>query len=442
MRRIAPALVLLMSVLTLPVVAADSRPDSAHVRSYDAVIEPDLDTRTIKGHVTVRVIPQHRAKSVTFDCGDLVIDSVTDRSGRLPFYIENHRVSVTLRDAAGTHETLTLTFRYHGAPIRGVRFLPEQQQVFTVFSTSQWLVCLDSPNERATIRLTVVAPSSWTVVANGRETRRQPLPDGRTSHEFRDDRPVPSYTFGFAAGRFDVLAGHHKQVGLSYVTSGLSSDEVHRVFDDTPDMLTFFESTAGLPYPEPIYAQVLTGGAGLDGQEMSGFSTLTDAHARSMLANSHAVTLSAHEFAHQWWGNTVTCRDWTDFWLNEGFATFMAAAYVEHRFGRAEYDRLIADYRMSYERIRQSGHDKSLVFPDWRQPTADDRALVYRKGAYVLHLLRQELGDTAFWSGIRAYTRSFGGRSVDTGDFQRAMERSTGGSLADFFDKWVYLRTP
>lgn len=412
MRRLALAFVLLTCVLN-PVVGADARPEGAHVRSYDAVIEPDLNTRTITGHVTVRVMPQHHAESVTFDCGDLVIDSVADRAGRLLFHVENHHVSVTLREVVGEHDTLTLTFFYHGAPIRGVRFLPEQQQVFTVFSTSQWLVCLDAPSERATLRLTVVTPSSWTVIANGLETRRRPLPGGRMSHEFRDDRSVPSYTFGFAAGRFDTIVHRHRQVRLWYVTSGLSVDEVHRVFDDTPDMLTFFESTAGLPYPEPVYAQVLTAGPGLDGQEMSGFSTLTHAYGQTVLANAHDVTLAAHEFAHQWWGNTVTCRDWTDFWLNEGFATFMAAAYVEHRFGRAEYDQLIAGYRMSYERIRQSGHDKSLVFPDWRQPTADDRALVYRKGAYVLHLMRQELGDGTFWSGIRAVhvyiCRTFGG---------------------------------
>jgi aminopeptidase N len=92
-------------------------------------------------------------------------------------------------------------------------------------------------------------------------------------------------------------------------------------------------------------------------------------------------SLGAHEFAHQWWGNTVTCRDWNHFWLNEGIATFIAAAYLEHRFGRDVYLREIESYRTSYDHIRAAGKDKSLVFPDWLHPTREDRSLVYDKGA-------------------------------------------------------------
>src|SRR5260370_20948139 len=135
----------------------------------------------------------------------------------------------------------------------------------------------------------------------------------------------------------------------------------------------------------------------------------------------------------------VTCRDWQHFWLNEGMANFMTAAYIEHRFGRAEYLKEIERYRTSYERVRQAGKDKSLVFPDWLHPTADDRTLVYDKGAYVLHLLREELGERAFWAGIRSYTRAYFGKSVVTADFQAAMGQATGRDLRAFFSKWVYL---
>jgi aminopeptidase N len=151
-----------------------------------------------------------------------------------------------------------------------------------------------------------------------------------------------------------------------------------------------------------------------------------------------SITLAAHELAHQWWGNQVTCRDWTHFWLNEGFATFMAAAYNERRFGRAAYLREIDARRARYEQVRDAGHDRSLVFPNWDRPTADDRTLVYQKGAVVLHELRATLGDRRFWEGIRRYTRTNFGKSVTAADFQQAMERSSGEALSDFFAKWVY----
>lgn len=96
--------------------------------------------------------------------------------------------------------------------------------------------------------------------------------------------------------------------------------------------------------------------------------------------------------------------------------------------------------RDKYEALRQTGHDKSLVFANWHAPTAEDRSLVYDKGAYVTHLLRQHLGEQAFWDGLRAYTRQYWGKSVQTADFQHAMEQSSGRDLSDFFDRWVYLQ--
>jgi aminopeptidase N len=152
--------------------------------------------------------------------------------------------------------------------------------------------------------------------------------------------------------------------------------------------------------------------------------------------------LGAHELAHQWWGNMVTCRNWNHFWLNEGIATFMAAAYKEHRFGREEYLREIESNRVAYQKVHDLGKDRSLVFPDWLNPTAEDRTLVYDKGAYVLHLLRGELGERAFWAGIQLYTRKYFGKSVTTPDFQKMMEQASGKDLTHFFSKWIYLTAP
>jgi aminopeptidase N len=138
-------------------------------------------------------------------------------------------------------------------------------------------------------------------------------------------------------------------------------------------------------------------------------------------------------------GQHITCAAWTHMWLNEGVATFMAAAFMEQRFGRDEYLRAVENWQSRSAAVRDAGHDRSLVFPDWDHPTADDRTLVYQKGAYVLHLLREILGESLFWSGLRDYTRRYAGLTVTTSDFQQAMERSTHQDLAAFFRTWVYL---
>jgi len=157
-----------------------------------------------------------------------------------------------------------------------------------------------------------------------------------------------------------------------------------------------------------------------------------------VLSNEQDIWLGAHEFAHQWWENMVTCRDWNHFWVNEGVATFMAAAYIEHRFGRASYMKEIDSYRSNYEKVRAAGKDKSLVFPDWNRPTREDRTLVYDKGAYVMHMLREEMGEEAFWKGFRNFTRRNFGKSVVTEDFTNAMQEATRKPLKNFFDKWIY----
>ena len=157
-----------------------------------------------------------------------------------------------------------------------------------------------------------------------------------------------------------------------------------------------------------------------------------------VLEDSTETNLISHELAHQWWGNMITCKNWNHFWLNEGFATYMSAAYNEHRFGKIKYQQDIDAYFGVYDKIRTAGEDKPLVFKSWSNPTKNDRNLVYFKGAYVLHLLRKELGDEAFWKGVMFFTQRYYGKSVTTEDFQLAMEQSSGRDLKVFFETWIY----
>jgi aminopeptidase N len=94
--------------------------------------------------------------------------------------------------------------------------------------------------------------------------------------------------------------------------------------------------------------------------------------------------------------------------------------------------------RLKYEKIRDAGNDKTLIFPSWDAPTPDDRALVYDKGSYVVHLLREQLGEEKFWAGMRGYAQAHTQQSVSTVDFKRAMETASGQNLSVFFEKWIY----
>src|SRR5262249_5461601 len=190
------------------------------------------------------------------------------------------------------------------------------------------------------------------------------------AYEWQQDKPVSTYVFGFAAGPFREVSEQSGHVTLRYLSATHSDAQLKQIFRDTADMLRFFEDRAGVPYADRDYTQVLAAG-GVE-QEMSSFTALRETYGDEVIADEKAIWLGAHEFAHQWWGNMVTCVDWRHFWLNEGMATFMAAAYKEHRFGKQEYVSDIESSRKRYEKVRDAGKDRSLVFPDWEHPTSED----------------------------------------------------------------------
>jgi len=303
------------------------------VLGYVATVRPDIRGGTVAGDVSIHLrLLSGKAETIELDRADLVIDEVRQQGRRLDFDLLPRRVRVHLPTPVARGESRDLAISYHGAPRSGLRFVPERQQAYTIFSTSEWLVCVDAPDDKATFDLRLVLPAGLKAVGTGTLVSEQPGPDGTIVHRFRQKRPASSYLFGFAAGRFIEVKAAEGNTALQYLGEGFSPDELSRVFRDTPGMLDFFTRRAGVAYPLDTYTQVLV--ANTAGQEAWGFSLLSDAYGHAVLDDPAAISLIAHELAHQWWGNLITCQDWTHFWLNEGFATFMAAAYDEERFGR------------------------------------------------------------------------------------------------------------
>jgi aminopeptidase N len=423
--------------LTSPSLAQTGSGSKIDVLHYDITLEPNIAQKTLSGTSVIKFNSNVQGlNSVEFDCGNLIVDSVKQSGTPRQFAIADHHLKVSIPPLK-KGQSSELSVAYHGAPKYGIRFFPELSQVYTVFSTSQWTVCVDAPEDKATLKLTLTVPTKLTAVSNGELISTKNVGDKHIT-VWEQKSAIPTYVFGFSIGPFRTIREKQRGVELQYLVTSFTDEEARRIFHDTPDMLEFFESRAGVRYADKTYSQVLAAG-GVE-QEMSSFTALNEAYGKGLLANERELWLGAHEFAHQWWGNMVTCRDWNHFWLNEGIATFMAAAYIEHRFGRDAYMREIETYRSNYEKVRAAGKDKSLVFPDWLHPTREDRTLVYDKGAYVMHLLRDEMGEQAFWTGLKMYTRRFFGKSVETSDFKAAMEEANGKSLDKFFDKWVYLK--
>ena len=435
MRALTVGLTLLLSAW---IANAQPAPDLEHVSTvthYDLELRPQLAERTVDGTVSLTVqVPDAGASRVVLNRSVLEIDAVLEGDQALTFRIDRTQLQIDVPPSTRRRER-TITVRYHGRPTSGLVFVPEREQLYTIFTTPQWMPSVDEPSARATIRLRLHIPRAWSGAASGREVSRNAAADGVDVVEWLQDRPVPAYTFGFSVGRFSEATDREGGVTLRYFANGFTPDEMRTIFGESRQMLRFFEERSGVPYPSATYSQALV--ARTAGQEMAGLSVVSEEYGRAVLKDSTAIGLLAHELSHQWWGNMVTCQSFNEFWLNEGFATFMAAAYREHRFGRATYLADIEAMRTRYEQVVSRGHDRSLVFPEWNRPTADDRTVVYQKGALVLHQLRERVGEDNFWKGIRLYTRRHFGQSVTTESLRLAFEEASNADLREFFTRVV-----
>lgn len=409
------------------------------VLHYQANIEPNIADKSIKGEVSIRFqVLGKAAQTIVFKRGNLQIDQVMISRQAVMYRVERKRLLITLRPEHITQAEVEVNIQYHGHPKQGIVFFPDSREVTTVFSTSEWLVCKDAIDDKATLDMTIVAPADLQVVSNGQLIAKKELGQQKTSHQWQQKEAVSSYIFGFAMGPFQAAVETHNGISFHYFSKYYDSTALHQIFKETPSMMTFFEEKSGVPYPLSSYTQVLM--QGNISQEMAGFTVLRGSYGKDVLAKEEGVNLSAHELAHQWWGNQVTCVNWRHFWLNEGLAVFMSTAYRESRWGKAAYQADIKVYYDAYQKVVNKGKDKALVFPNWDKPTSDDRVLVYYKGAYVFHLLKEELGDEVFWKALRVYTQAYYGKSVETKDLQAIFEQVSQEDLGPFFNQWVYKK--
>src|SRR5215203_6371307 len=183
-------------------IAVAQTPAPIDVHHYNISVEPDIPTKTLKGSAVIRFASNvNNLTSVEFDCGELEIDSVFQSGAARVFSIKDRRVKVTV-PAMKARQTTTLEIRYHGAPTRGIRFFPDTSQVYTVFWTSEWTVCLDAPDDKATLSLTLILPPTLTPQSNGQLVSRRQFGNNKIASTWEQKNPIPTYIFGFAVGPF------------------------------------------------------------------------------------------------------------------------------------------------------------------------------------------------------------------------------------------------
>jgi aminopeptidase N len=301
-----------------------------------------------------------------------------------------------------------------------------------------WIPCYDYPNNKCASETIVTVPEDWEVIGNGVQ--------GRTTHDAAKHtrtfhwslaQPHSTYLLSLVAGEIDVRQSSWNGIPLYYVVPRGKAALIEPSFGNTPDMLRFYSDLLGVRFPWPKYAQsaVFDFPGGMENVSATtlGQGALTDRRSGAWLMSS----LNSHELAHQWFGDLVTCKDWGDAWLHEGFATFMATLYMEHLRGKEEGARERQSDLNSYlNEARRYKHPISTKLYDNAENLFD--AHCYSKASLVLHMLQRELGDADFFRGLRYFLNANAHQSVDAHDLERAFAEATGRNVEPFFDQWIF----
>ncbi len=304
-------------------------------------------------------------------------------------------------------------------------------------SNSNWCPTWDYPNDLATSETRCTVPADWDVIGNGVLVSNTLSADkGRRTYDWKSSIPHATYLLTLCGGPFDIKRDKWEGVDLWYVVPRGQAQYIDDTFGDTKDMLSFYSSVLGYKYPWPKYAQdaMYDFGGGMENASATtlGVGELTEAREGFRRASS----INAHELAHQWFGDTVTCKDWGDIWLNESFATFMQNLYFEHSMGKNGYDRQVDDNMNGYFQEARR-YKRPLSTKMYQNADRMFDSHTYPKGGVILHTLRRYLGDANFFAGLKLYLHTWQHTPVESGQLRRCMTEATGINCEPFWAQWI-----
>jgi aminopeptidase N len=432
------------------------RADEPFARSKDYDLEHsrialrfDLDQKKVIGDVTHTLTILRDTQRITFDSAGLQIQSVTLNKTAATFETADDKLRIALPKPAKPGEKFTVEIKYEAQPTKGLYFiLPDKDyptrpaQVWTQGEsedTRYYLPTYDYPNDRLTTETILTVPAGWLTVSNGKLISVSDAGNGLKTWTWRESLPSSTYLFTVVAGEFTEAKDTWRNMPVTYYAPKDRGDRLTVNYARTPAMIDLFSRKLGVDYPWEKYAQSMVDDFVVGGMENSSATTNTSTSLRhpKLIPEypQDADSLIAHELAHQWFGDLVTCKDWGNIWLNEGFATFMETVWTEAHFGKdsADYER----WETSRQWFATRGlYTRPIVRHDFDAGEFDEN--VYAKGAWVLYMLRQQLGDDAFFAGLKHYLEANRGKNVVTADLTKAIEEATHINVDQFFSQWIY----
>ncbi len=414
------------------------------IQKYDFSIAVNDSTDEIKGRAEIDVLFRKKTQNITLDLKSVGNDdmgmfvthiSVEPASG-VVWSHENDLITIQTTDVVkGDRRKYTIS--YFGIPANGLIIGNNMHGDRAFFGDNwpdrahHWLPCVDHSSDKALVDWTIRAPNHYTVVANGKFVDEVVHPD-HTYTRWSSTVPLPPKVM--VTGIADFAVQEAGEVGDIPVTTWVYEEDRKNGFSQYsigPEVLSYFVEKIG-DYPFEKLANV---------QSKTRFGGMENAgnifyYEESTDPNRDIEGLFAHEIAHQWFGNSVTEIDWSHLWLSEGFATYLTDLYFEDKYGED-----MLKERMATERQSVIDFAKKRKVPVIDVQTSEYMQLLnpnsYQKGAWILHMLRREVGDEAFFFGLKTYYKQYRDSNASSEDLQRVFEKLSGKKLSSFFKQWL-----
>lgn len=425
-------------------------------------VQPRWADQTLEGRAILTLRPYfYPRKTLVLNAREMVIRSVVSGKQALKYTSDNRYLSISLDREYTAEDTLRIEVGYLAQPEKireeegeenksekglffinpdgKIRGLPTQ--FWTQGETqcnSAWFPTLDSPNQNHTQDIYITLEKKYTTLSNGILVSSKDKGNGLKTDHWSQNLPHAVYLTMMAAGDFvKVTDKSFNRFEVSYYMEPEYAPFAEGIFGRTPEMITWFEELLGVPFPWQKYAQVPIRKFISGAME----NTTATTHARSVLKNNHQLVdghddaVIAHELFHHWFGNYVTCESWAQLPLNEAFANYSEFLWATHKYGKEEGDFVYLTDLQSYLGEAQ---EKQVPLIRFNYHSSEDMfdAHSYQKGGRVLHTLRMEVGDKAFFTALNRYLKTHAFQTAEIEDLRIAFEKVTGRDLKWFFDQW------
>ena len=439
----------------LPTIA---RADEPYARSKDYDLQNvkthlwfDVEQKKVRGEVTEAIsMLRDGTETVKFDSVDLTIHNVTVDGRDAKFSTTDKELIVSLESPSKRSDHHDVFIRYEGQPKKGLYFvLPDKnypnrpKEIWTQGEsedTRYYIPIYDYPNDRTTSEMLLTVPAAWLTVSNGKLIGTKNEPDGTKTWDWKQSEPLSTYLISAVVGEFIEKNDNWRGTPLRFVVPRGDESKIDPTFVNTKQMLDTFSDRLGVRYPWAQYAQTSVNDFVEGGMENTSATTLTT---RGLVdprlageTPSGADSLDSHEMAHQWFGDLVTCKDWGNLWLNEGFATYFEHFWTEQKYGE---DAVAYEFwRDQNQWFRNARLFTSPIVTHDFSDSLENSGNIYNKGGWVLKMLRTKLGDQNFFNGLHVYLETHRGQNVVTADLQKSIEQATAMNVDQFFQQWIY----